>query len=90
MKKEEIAEKNRLEYLKDKVERLEKELKDARDGVREVHITADILIKRLLLKLGGEVEFETGLGGKDVAGYWVEATKGENTMRLQLKEKDNG
>ena len=49
-----IGDQNRLEYLKDKVDRLEKELKQFKTGLAELQAAADIMLMQVAYLYGGK------------------------------------
>lgn len=92
MKKNEIiAMQNRLEYLKDTVKKLRKEILEYETGMAELQIGQGIILKQMALEYGGEDHTITLRHRDDIHDWEAEVTRdAENrslTIRLYREEK---
>ena len=88
--KEWIATKNRLEYLKDKADRQDKELDRYRRSLGELEEAAGILVKQVALTYGGE-KHQIELPRYDDLDAWeadVKREDGKMTVTLNRKSAE--
>ena len=80
------ADANRLEYLRDKVARLEKELGEYKRGFEEFQTANENMLKVLALRYGGEEKEILVDRHKDVSGYAADVTIRDDAIRIKLLE----
>lgn len=83
------ADANRLEYLRDKVARLEKEISEWKAGLAEFQQANENMLKVLALRYGGGEEREILIDRKkDVSGYAADVSVGEDVIRIKVYEEE--
>lgn len=87
--KEWQATQNRLEYLKDKADRQDKELQKNREGMLQLQEAAGIIVKKVALLYGGEGKTILLPAKVDLDSWQEEITREENgDLVIHLKKKE--
>lgn len=86
-KREAIALQNRLEYLKDKVHKLDFENRKFQAGLEELQKASEILLKQVAYEYGGD-EYEIYLHKRDLSAFVPDVERmDDGTLVIRLKNK---
>ena len=76
---------DQVEYLKNRVKRQEDEIKQMKAGMEELQQAIGILVKQMILELGGDTHEVTLRKRKDLDTWKEEIERNQKTGELKIK-----
>ena len=80
-----IGDQNRLEYLQDKVQARDLELKKFKDGMKELQMAADVMLKQVAYLYGGKGKKIRLRPLPDLDAWEAEVDRNEQTKEMTVK-----